>query len=350
MKGADMTTKRIVNLGVAIGVGLAISAACARAESAKPKATPKPKPGSTMSKPTAEPPVSKDDLPPTPAEMRAAAESKQDMTLKGGDEGTAFRTLTIEGEDRIRLDFERPRLEPTLDFASAPGLDLARAPDVLSRSAPDPAVPLIASSAFEPSPWLARPWLTTFASGPVARFRPEVDDVERWKLTLTDSRGQVVAVREGKGKPPEEIAWDGLSDQGRPLVPGLTYSHLFEAWDRAGNRRRFVGEGFRVSACRLETAKGSALAFGGAGLDGSGTGGAPPMLLEAASWVAQIDPQRPIQVTATARSKERADQLANTVIAALSRWAPGPASRYQAVHNVMPDAPESGAVRVELKP
>ena len=53
--------------------------------------------------------------------------------------------------------------------------------------------------------------------------------------------------------PPEEITWDGRSSRGEPVTPGLTYSYVFEAFDRAGNKRNFVGEGFRLTAYRLAT-------------------------------------------------------------------------------------------------
>src|SRR5438552_8489738 len=54
------------------------------------------------------------------APQSTSAESDS-MTLKGGQEGTVFRNLTIEGEDRIHVDFDRPELVLDLDPAKAPG-------------------------------------------------------------------------------------------------------------------------------------------------------------------------------------------------------------------------------------
>ncbi len=45
------------------------------------------------------------------------------MKLQGGEEGTIFKSLRIEGEDRVRIEFERPPLELSLDPKTAPGLD-----------------------------------------------------------------------------------------------------------------------------------------------------------------------------------------------------------------------------------
>ena len=79
----------------------------------------------------------------------------------------SYRNMLVMIRDRVRdlkkkgMTLEQVRAaRPTLDFDSAPGLGLARAPDVLARSAPDPMDPLLARTAFEPSPYLARPWLS----------------------------------------------------------------------------------------------------------------------------------------------------------------------------------------------
>ena len=69
----------------------------------------------------------------------AAADST--MVLEGEQEGTVFRSLTIEGENRIRIDFERPELLVELDPASAPGLSWGSSRDVLDRTVPDLVTP-----------------------------------------------------------------------------------------------------------------------------------------------------------------------------------------------------------------
>src|SRR6516165_4960738 len=81
-----------------------------------------------------------------------------DLVLKGGDEGTVFRTLTVEGEDRIHIEVERPTLRLDMDPGKAPGLDRGTVADVLDRTTPDLEAPLLASSARAPSPWVAHAW------------------------------------------------------------------------------------------------------------------------------------------------------------------------------------------------
>jgi hypothetical protein len=284
------------------------------------------------------------------------------MTLHGDREGTALKSLTVEGEDRVHLEIERPELSLDLDPLAAPGLELGSARDVLERTSPDWTAALLGWSARQASPYVARPWLQQFASGVVARFHPEVERAERWRLMIADSRGQGVASFEGHGEPPSEIAWDGRSKSGAPVVPGLTYSYVFEAYDRAGNKRSYVGEPFKVSAYRLEGTSGPILVFSGAEIDaapanawtssanaGNGAPPLPAILLEAASWLDQGDAYRqPIRVTAVSRSFERSSALAERVTKALAGLTLGDPTRIQSVAQVEPDAPEDGMVKIAV--
>jgi len=286
---------------------------------------------------------------PEPSATSAASDSA--MILRGGQEGTAFRTLTIEGEDRVHVDFERPALDLDLDPTQVPGLDLGTARDVLDRTLPDLVTPMLSVSASGTSPYLARPWLRQFGTGPLVRFRPETRDVERWKLIVVDSRGQTVRTFEGHGRPPEEITWDGRTASGSTAVPGLTYSYAVEAYDRAGNRRNVVGRGFGVNAFVFDTPQGPILTFSGRllGADPYASGPQSPstVVLEAASRINQAPAfQRPLRVTATARSREQAANLAARVVRELGALTLGDPARLQARSQVEPDAPEDGVIRI----
>lgn len=277
------------------------------------------------------------------------------MTLRAGQDGTVFHSLTVEGEDRIHFEFERPELKLDLDPSKAPGLDWGSARDVLDRTVPDLAAPLVARSALQASPGVAHPWLGHFASGDVARFRPDVKGVERWTLTIVDAHGEAVASYSGRGTPPREIVWDGRSKAGAPIVPGLTYSYVFEAHDRAGNKRNFVGQGFRVAAYRLDTADGPLMVFSGRELplpdptrpSSASSREVAPIVIEAATWLNQSPKSAaPVRVTATGRTFEEAQALASSVVRQLAPHLVGDPARLQAVTEVRPDAPERGAVRI----
>ena len=286
----------------------------------------------------------------TKAESSPPAEDST-YTLKGGAEGTVFKSLTVQGEDRIRFDIERPPLSIELDPSKAPGLEWGSARDVLDRTVPDLGRPLLAGSSQQSSPWVGHPWLSGFASGAVARFRPELKGVERWKMTIVNARGEAVATYQGRGEPPREIVWDGRSQGGAPVVPGLTYSYVLEAHDRAGNKRNFVGQGFKVSAYRLATPEGPMLTFSGRELPAvdprrpvADTGSAP-LLIEAASWINQApNPNKVVRVTATARTYDEANGLALMVARQMAPHLIGDASRLQTTAEVRPDSPEGGTV------
>jgi hypothetical protein len=290
-------------------------------------------------------------------------------TIKGGQDRTDLRSLTVEGEDRVHVTIDRPVLALDLNPETVTGLEFGTARDVLDRVPPDLTTAYLATSTESRSRYPGRPWLGQFASGSVARFQPAVRGTERWKLTVADSRGQTVAVFDGKGDPPKEIVWDGRSVTGALVTPGITYSYVFEAVDKAGNKRNFVGEGFRISAYRLESPTGPVLVFSGqqlaadlnavraygagAATPSGSVGGAPrltsPLLLEAASWLNQSSRvSQAVRVTASARSFEQANALAKQVGTAMADFTIGDPARVQAMAEVVPDAPEGGTVRIAL--
>lgn len=289
-----------------------------------------------------------------------AKDGPKGYTIKGGQDRTDLQSLTIEGEDRVHVEIERPPLALQLNPSQVKGLDFGTAQDVLDRTQPDLTTQYFGVSTGERSPYTARPWLRQFASGAVARFQPNVRGTERWKLTVADSRGQTVAQFNGKGDAPKEIVWDGRSTTGAPVTPGITYSYVFEAVDKAGNKRNFVGQGFKVSAYRLDAPLGPTLVFSaqmlqeGAvatayGPTGAATRPAPPIVLEVASTLNQSPRvSQPIRVDVSGRTYEYANATAKQVAAWIASLTIGDPARVQAVAQVEPDAPEGGTVRIAM--
>jgi hypothetical protein len=288
----------------------------------------------------------------TTVAVPAGGDTSRDMTLKGGEEGTVFRTLTVEGEDRIHIEVERPVLRLDMDPEKAPGLERGDVKDVLERTTPDLETPLRSISAHEPSPWVAHPWLAYFREGAVARMRPDVRGVEQWRLVIVNARAESVAVFQGKGDPPREIAWDGRTADGSPVRPGATYSYVFEARDRAGNKRNFVGEGFHVTAFRYGAPESPVLVFAGnelaRGAAARGLDDVPPIVVEIATILNQAPASREVQIEITARGREESNALAQR----LNRWlAPlvlGDPARFQNTAVVQSDAPVGGAVKITV--
>lgn len=272
------------------------------------------------------------------------------MALEGSSDGTVFKSLTVEGENRVRITFERPELAIDLDPSEAPGLTWGTSMDVLNRTVPDLTTPLLASSAHAVSPTQVRPWLSAYQSGPVATFTFDMEKVHSWKLQIVDSRGTEVARFEGKKNPPRRFEWDGQQLDGTMALPGLTYSYVLEAFDKAGNRRRFVGEGFQPEAYRLETKAGPEFLISGSQWREAGKSsptGDSAFLLETASRInLRTSDDDPVVVTATAGSYAEAMALGDLVAGELRPYLPGSDGRVAVTAVAVPGSPPGGILHI----
>src|SRR5262249_10797967 len=155
--------------------------------------------------------------------------------------------------------------------------------------------------------------------------------------------------------PPREIAWDGRSSAGGAVLPGASYSYVFEARDKAGNKRNFVGQGFRVSAFRYATPQGPVLVFSGqeltrAGGAAYGPDDTPPIVMEAVTAINQLPASRTVRIEVRARSAEEANALGKRLVRWMSPFVIGDPSRLEPVALVEPDAPTGGAVELTAAP
>ena len=119
---------------------------------------------------------------------------------------------------------------------------------------------------------------------------PAVTVSPKYQIVIPKAVREKYSLRPGdKG---EVIEWDGVYDSGEFAVPGLVYSYVLEAGDKAGNRRNFVGPGFEVAPYRIEHEGNFHMVISGESLLGPGAATRPagtddPWLLEAASWLNQ---------------------------------------------------------------
>lgn len=279
-----------------------------------------------------------------PAKTKKAAPDST-MNIKAGQGGKDFQSITVEGEDRVRVQFERPPLKIELDPASAPGLDWESVWDVLDAESFAVVDPVLSRPAFERTPFAPRPWLDQFRAGPVARFHPEVSGVEKWALEVADSRGKTVARYAGDGKPPQEIVWDGATIDGSPARADLTYSYVLNASDKAGNKRSFLGDSFQLPPRVTDTKDGVGLSFAIATETASGVPAA--LALEAASRLNQAgDPSKPVHVEVTAPTFQLAKSIADEVVSALRPHLLGDASRVLATTTVDAGGGEKASVTI----
>lgn len=284
----------------------------------------------------------------------ASAAPDTALSLQGDEAVSSLGDLTVEGENRIEISFSRPALDVDLDPRDAPGLTWGEPGDVLDRSVPDLVGPYLAESAGRRTPYAPRPWLDSLRTGPVARFRPSLTEVENWQLSVVDSRGDTVVVFTGKKSPPEAIVWDGRDAGGEPCWPGFTYSYVFEAFDRAGNRRSFAGQGFQPAAYRTEDGAEHRLMLTGDLVgDARARSGAAASttLLEVAGFLNQrTGPREPVYVTAVARDHAQAESLGERVRFALAPLLLGENSRIAVTTRAAAGAPREGAVQVSTVP
>lgn len=280
-----------------------------------------------------------------PSLKDAAAEP---MSLSRDGEGTVLRSFTIEGEDRVSIRFDRPRIDLDLDPRQAPGLAWENSWDKVDVLPAVTTLTALTSSRFTGQPWLGR-----YAQDDVVVFTPQSPEMASWQLTIVDSRGVPAAVRTGKGTPPARLAWDGRRDDGQPAWPGLIYSYVLETEDPAGNRRTTSGRGFGLPAYRLTGPQEDVLVLSGAELIDPLTGAvtpglaASPLVAATASWLNQAPGlEDAIEIRATARSRGQAEQLAELMTRALAGRVCGAPNRLTTVVNIVADAPDQGVMEI----
>ncbi len=267
------------------------------------------------------------------------------MTLPGGSEGRTLDSITIEGEDRVRVQFQRPALDLALDPSTAPGLDWESLWAVLAPESFDFTGPLLARSAFVRAWYTPQPWFDSFRDGPVARFRPQVNGVESWSLEVADSRGGRVARFEGSGKPPKEITWDGTTADGGPARSDLTYSYALNAMDKAGNKRSFVGESFEIPPHLEEKGSNLRMSFAIA-LDAPSV--PDSFVREAATRINESGTAtRPVRVEVTAPTFASARAIADEIVASLKPLLRGDGTRITAATLVDAGGGERAAVVIQ---
>lgn len=275
--------------------------------------------------------------------------SESTLALKGGIGGNILGDLTIEGEDRINIRFERPGIKLDMAMRKAPGLSWKDSWEKM-----DMFMALTRDTAFRRPGCVARPWLGCFSRDNVAVFRPEKGKSESWSMTIVDSRGREVRTFSGRGDIPREIVWDGRTDAGDPATAGLTYSSIMESTDRAGNERTYVGSGFDLLPFMLSDSDYLRLIFSGAdaglGPDATDrTGRGRLLLVEAASWLNQAgDAGSPVIVSALARTVSQAESLARGVAGMVGEYLAGDSGRISCEIRVAEDAPDNGAVEISV--
>ncbi len=172
--------------------------------------------------------------------------------------------VTIRAEQKERLKSSRPTLNLPLDETQElrPVLETStsvfRQEPAAWRDRP-PRVPKVLRS-----PLAIVPSSTRFSRDPVALFSPlsELKSVvphptnqktNLWRYEVADQAGQRFRSWIGTGLPPEEIVFDGTSDGGGMLRPGLPYTPVLTYVDSRGTST-VVGQPVTVEGIRHQEA------------------------------------------------------------------------------------------------
>jgi hypothetical protein len=321
--------KRIVLFGVACTLLTVHGANAAGTKGAKPEPTTK--------EATVKAPASK---------QATTAKPDSTMRIEAGAQGKQFNSITVEGEDRVRVNFDRPELKLDVDPSKAPGLEWESVWAALGSDEFNFVDPMLSRSAYERSPYAPRPWLDSMHQGSVATFHPQVNGVEKWNLEVADSRGKTVARFQGDGKPPKEIAWDGATIDGSTARSDLTYSYVLNATDKAGNKRSFVGDSFQIPPHIVQNKDGVSMSFS-APVESATDRVPDAVVLEAATRINQsVATGVPVRVEVTAPTFNISKSIADEVVATLQPHLYGEPSRITVVTNVDTGGAERASVTI----
>ena len=274
--------------------------------------------------------------------------SDSTMAIPAGVDGVDLGAFTVEGEDRIRIEFERPVLDLALDPRSVGGLDRSRPDDIVERKPLDTTTAYLRTGTRSLDPLTTRPWARTLVYEDIVRLKPKLEDVARWRLTISDAAGREVSRYGGTGNPPDELVWDGMTISGHPAWPGETYVHAFDIEDHAGNRRRFNGKGFVMPP--FASTRNDSLQLVVAGRPGRRSALAPLTMLELADWINQhatLDTE--VRLETLARSYPEAESMAGSARDALAETMAGNPARLRMIARVDPAAPAGGILTVRFR-
>lgn len=163
---------------------------------------------------------------------------------ESADNSNVLNDVVIQEKFEAQYEEEKLPFDMELDFSEVVNIDLSLGWDSI-----DAIQDLDGYSLNNQLPLqLSSPELAMIQPVPLKIFHTQFEQVSRWQLNITASNGGLFRTIAGDGNPPKEIAWDGKSNAGDPLIAGENYAYNFTAVDKAGNKKTFPGSSFSVPA------------------------------------------------------------------------------------------------------
>ena len=169
--------------------------------------------------------------------------------------GEDISNMIIEGENRLQVHGQIPELSWNVDaYRDVPEAlrDYVLLGELKSPSINQPPLTLPSKSTLQKT---ATPWLHDIYEAPILtlNFKSETQVLKpKWVFVVKDSHGKPFYEINKASKLPEQIVWDGVGSNGKPLHVGFDYSYLMTIIDEAGNPKRFAGKPFRLNSFRFE--------------------------------------------------------------------------------------------------
>lgn len=248
---------------------------------------------------------------------QAAAEGQE--WTKAGESGAALPEMVVEAQNEVRQEIEKGTFAFALDAATVDSFFTVMDEEALGVSPVSglqPHLNNLEKLASDQPPHL---WIPEMARTPVASFytaEPEGHQVKNWALTVTDFRGSPYRTFTGSGRPPKELDWDGVGDNGEMLKVGYPYSYVFSITDKGTNTYNHAGVSFRIPALDYTREGDRVLEIAGGEMfvreESAFADGGEDWLTRATDEIRQ-HPWSPIRVVVTAERQDLAEKRAAEV-------------------------------------
>ncbi len=177
-----------------------------------------------------------------------------DTSPRGKETSEGLSEVVIKGEAKDTVKVEKPpyQIEIKLEDIISPSIEKTEA---LMKGG----LEILRQEDFQQftrlnSNQVIRPSLPSIPEPPLVTFHPRRSDlkIKKWKLTITDEKGNIVRTLQGKGSPPQTIEWGGRDERGRIIRVGILYSYNFVATDQDGRPHTSTGKPFQLWALKYD--------------------------------------------------------------------------------------------------
>lgn len=155
--------------------------------------------------------------------------------------------VTIKADLNLQLDTKKPKIEISFDKNNILTKTVEVESEILTVSPESlddilPAFPQIIFSKNTISPYLI-----DIITEPVLNFRMKTFPnfkVKKWKINITDAKGELFSTITGKNILPSIIPWNGRNNKYEMVIPGKWYSYNLLITDEFGDEYTIQGENF----------------------------------------------------------------------------------------------------------